>query len=124
MAIKVASRKQKGRKLQQVVANKISNLLHIPVRKDGDIESRPMAQSGSDVILRGKALKLFPYAVECKWQENWSIPSWVKQAKANIKAGTTWLLFIKKNHTEPLVILEADEFFRIYNQALANTNEE
>lgn len=124
MTISVKSRKAKGRKLQQWVAQKISNLLHIPVRKDGEIESRPMAQAGTDVILRGRALKLFPHACEAKWQEKWSVPAWINQAKANEKEGTTWLLFVKKSNTPPIVILDAEEFFRIYEQALANSDEE
>lgn len=123
MTIKVSSRKQKGRKFQQWIAAQISNLLKIPVQKDGDIESRPMAQSGVDVILRGTALKLFPFSVEAKHQEAWAIPAWIKQAKANANSGTSWLLFVKKNRTEPIVILSADDFFRIYEQVLANKGE-
>ena len=38
---------------------------------------------GQDVRLVGEAKKRFPFSIECKWQESWSLPSWIKQAKEN-----------------------------------------
>ena len=76
--IKISSAKAKGRNLQKWVCGKISKLLNIPWGKDELIASREMGQSGTDVRLIGEALEKFPYSVECKWQETWSIPAWVK----------------------------------------------
>lgn len=118
MTIKVASRKAKGRKFQKQIAEEISKVLGIPVTKDGDIESRPMSQSGPDIILRGKALKLFPFSVECKHQETWSIPAWMKQVKENQLEGTDWLLVCKKNRENPVVIMDAEAFFRLCKKLL------
>jgi hypothetical protein len=81
MSISISSRKQKGRKLQQWIAQKISELLNIPVEKDGEIESRPMGCAGTDVILRGQAADMFRFSVEAKSQESLSIPAWIRQAK-------------------------------------------
>lgn len=118
MSIKIKSRKAKGRKLQNWAAKKISKVLNIPVEKDGDIESRSMGMSGVDVILRGKAIKMFPFSIECKAQETWSVPAWVRQAQDNEKEGTHWLLICKKNREKPIVILDADIFFKLYEKVL------
>lgn len=116
--IKHRSAKNKGKRFQNEIAQCISDLLGIPVEKDGDIESRQMGMSGVDVILRGKAKELFPFAVECKNCEAWHMPKWIEQARANIGSFVTWLLFVKKNNYKPIVVMEADEFFRFYYSAL------
>ena len=111
--ISVQSAKAKGRKLQQWVADKISKLTDIPWGKDELIASREMGQSGTDIRLIGKAKQLFPFSVECKWQETWSIPSFIKQAKANQQKDTDWLLFCKRNSEDPIVVLDAAVFFKL-----------
>ena len=116
--ISIASRKAKGRGLQKWVAQRISDITGIPCGKDEDIESRPMGQSGVDVILRSKAKILCPWSIECKNCESWSIPAWIQQAKDNWKKGTDWLLFIKKSRHEEIVIMDAEAFFKIYKSYL------
>ena len=114
--IKVSSAKAKGRKLQQTVAAMIADCLNIRSGKDELIESREMGQSGTDVKLYGEALERFPYAIECKWQETWSLPAWIKQAKENTSDKMPhWLLFVKKNRHEEVVILDAEHFFELMN---------
>lgn len=118
MANTVRSRKAKGRRFQNEVAARISNLLDIPVEKDGDIESRPMGQSGVDVILRGKAKELMPIAWELKNQETISLPAWVKQAKANQGDFKYWMLAITKNRWDKLVVMDMNTFFELYEKIL------
>lgn len=65
MSISVKSRKAKARRLQQWVAQKISDITGIECGKDEDIESREMGQSGVDIKLRGDAKYMFPFSVEC-----------------------------------------------------------
>lgn len=113
MTISVASRKAKGRNFQKWVAEKISKLLGIPYGPDELISSRPMGQSGTDVCLIGEAKKRFPYSVEVKHQETWALPAWIKQTKANQTKGTDWLLFVKKNRHEEIVIMNAVKFFEL-----------
>ena len=113
-----SSRKAKGRKFQQWVADRIGKVLHIPVGKDKDIESREMGQSGVDIKLYGEAKKKFRYSVEVKRQENLSIPAWIKQAKTNQEKGTDWLLFSKRNQEDPIVIMDADAFFSLIKKAI------
>lgn len=120
MSIKISSRKAKGRRLQQWVAKNISEIIGIPVKKDGEIESRIMGQSGTDIILRGKAKDLFFFATECKAQESWAIHDWIKQAKSNVGDFKTWLLFCKRNNENPVVVMEADYFFEMYKLILKN----
>lgn len=77
------------------------------------IESRPMGQKGVDVRMESQVLKLFPFSVECKWQESWSVPAWIKQAIENMKKGTDWLLIIKRSRDRPVVVMDAEAFFRL-----------
>lgn len=111
--IEVSSGKAKGRRLQQLVAEKISDLTGIPCGKDQPIESRPMGQSGPDIRLDPLAREHFPFSVECKNQQNWAVPKAIKQAKDNLYPHTDWLLVLKKNHISPVVVLDLDVFFRI-----------
>ena len=114
--IKVSSAKAKGRALQQWVCQKISDALHIPWGRDDDylIQSRPMGQIGTDVILKGTAKELSPFSIECKSGEHWSIHEAIKQAKANQKDGTQWLVVLKnKGMKTPIVVLDSEFFFRV-----------
>ena len=90
--ISVKSAKAKGRKLQNLVASKISDLLGIPCGRDKEIASRPMGQGGTDVILYGEAAKRFKFSIEAKNCERWTIPKWIKQAKELYKTDE----FVKK----------------------------
>jgi hypothetical protein len=123
MAIKASSKREKGQRLQRLIAEKISKLLGIPWGKDELIASRESGQQGTDVRLIGKALKEFPFSIETKNQETWSIPKWTKQAKENQKKGTDWLLICKKNRTDPVVIMDVEVFFKLYEKILKRGND-
>ena len=116
--MKTRSAKNKGVRLQKWCAEKISKLLNIPCGKDELISSRTMGISGTDVILIGKAKKEFPYSIENKNCESWAFPKWIKQAKENQEKGTNWLLIVKKNHHEPIVVMDADVFFKIQEELI------
>lgn len=72
--MKPQSAKAKGRSLQKWACEKISELTGYKCGKDKPIESRPSSQSGTDVRLEDQVLKIFPFSVECKFQERVSIP--------------------------------------------------
>jgi len=114
--MKTASAKAKGRRFQQWVARRVANVTGLSYGKDMHISSREMGQSGTDVRLVGKAAALFPYSIECKNQETWSIHQWIRQAKANEALGTRWLLFCKRNKDKPVVVMDAEEFFEIMRE--------
>jgi hypothetical protein len=114
--IKPQSAKNKGRKFQHWIAEKISELTgysYGSAGQDKEIESRPMGQSGTDIRMESHVLKKFPYSVEAKHQENWSVHQWIQQAKENQMQGTDWLLFCKRNRKDPIVIMDAEVFFEL-----------
>lgn len=111
--IQVSSAKAKGRFLQQWTCAKISALLDLPYGPDEMIASREGSQKGTDIRLVGEAQKRFPFSVECKFRETWSVTDWMGQAKDNRKEGTDWLLVLKKSRIHPVVVLDADVFFRL-----------
>jgi len=110
-AIKISSRKGKGRACQNWVAKKISDLLGFAYGKDEMIAPREMGQCGVDIRLVADAKEQFPWSVECKNTESWSLPSFIQQAKANQLDGTDWLLFLKKKGHEYVVVFDAEVFF-------------
>lgn len=114
--ITVASAKAKGRNLQKLVCQKISDLVNLPWGKDETIASREMGQAGTDVRLIGEARKKFPFSVECKAQESWSVPAWIRQAKENQLPKTAWLLIFKRKREKPIAVLDLDVFFDLLSQ--------
>lgn len=124
MAITIASAKAKGRRLQQLVANRIGELLGMKVGADEHIASREGCQNGTDVRLIGEAKEKFPYSVECKAQETWSVHSWIEQAKSNKEKDTDWLLVCKRNHGHPVVVMDMDAFFKLYDKLINGVKDE
>jgi len=115
--ISVQSAKAKGRHLQQYVCAKISEITGYEWGSSGDdkaIESRPMGQKGMDIRMESQVRELFPFSVECKFQESWAVHGWVEQAKDNQMKGTDWLLVCKRSRKKPVVIMDADRFFDLY----------
>jgi len=109
-----ASRKAKGRRLQQAVRQDLVDRLGID---PGDILSTAMGQSGCDLYLSPAARARFPFAVECKHQETISLPAWWQQCTANAeKEGLTPLLLIKRNREEPLAVLRWSDLLALLRQ--------
>lgn len=106
--MKSRSAKNKGARLQKMVAEAISELTGIATGKDEMIASREMGQSGTDIRLIGQARKEFPFAVECKNCETWSINKWIEQAKSNEEKNMQWLLIVKCNQLQPYVIIDEE----------------
>ena len=98
-----ASRKAKGRRLQQAVRQDLIEHLGID---PGDILSTGMGQSGCDLYLSPAARAQFPFGVECKAQERIALPEWWKQCTRNAAAdGLAPLLILKQSRREPLAVL-------------------
>lgn len=115
--ITVKSAKAKGRGLQQWLCGEISRLTGLPYDQKDDqclIHSREMGQGGKDVILRGEALKRFPYSPECKATETLKLMETIIQAKENQSPGTAWLIVHrKKGMQQPIVILDWEVFYEL-----------
>lgn len=110
-SISIASRKAKGRELQNWTAKKIAELIGCEWGPDELVSPRPMGQSGVDVALIGEAFESFPWSIECKRTEKLDLYGSIKQAKENQKPGTDWLLIARRSRNDPIVVLDADVFF-------------
>jgi len=109
-----ASRKAKGRRLQQAVRQDLVDRLGID---PGDILSTAMGQSGCDLYLSPAARDRFPYGVECKHQEAIALPTWWRQCTANAeKEGLTPLLLVKQSRKEPLAVLRWSDLLALLQQ--------
>lgn len=116
--IKPRSAKNKGLEWQKEVCSIISRITGIAYDQQSDdceIHSRESGLSGVDVVLRGRAKKAFPYAVECKNCNSISLPEWVRQAEANSDDLDNWLLFIKSPvlPMKKVVVMAASRFEKI-----------
>lgn len=121
--IKVSSAKGKGRSLQYWVCERIAKIFNIGFEQSNDnclVHSREMGQHGTDIIVRGKLYKKFPFDIECKSCESLSIPEWVRQARQNNKEGRDWLVIFKKQTIggEPLVIMDFSCFEKLFIKGL------
>ena len=114
MSIKIRSAKDKGMRLQKWVCQKIAKILGIEYNSQDDqclIHSRTCGLSGVDIILRGEAIKRFPYSIECKSSEKLNLLGTIRQAKSNQVDGTDWLIVYKrKAFKKPIVIMDWDAF--------------
>ena len=120
MSISIASRKAKGREFQKWVANQISEFIWKAYKKmiysgyedDKLIQPRLMSQGGDDIILRDEAAEYFPYNIECKRVEKFNINQAIAQAKKYQQKGKDWIVFWKKSNQQPVIIMDAEAFFR------------
>ena len=108
--MKTSSAKAKGRKLQQWFANLLVETLGVD---EEDIESRPMGSQGEDIIMGKQTRQVFPYSVECKNQEAVNVWKAYEQATENCK-GYEPLVVIKRNRTNPLVLVDAEYFVELH----------
>jgi len=116
--IKPSQLKRKGRRLQKKIAARVSIATGIEAGKDCLIQSREMGQSGCDVRIVGEALERYPFSIECKNQESWSVPKAIEQAKSNLIENTEWQLFLSKNHYDPVVVMDAGFWFEHWKKFL------
>lgn len=72
-----------------------------------------MGVTGKDITLSEAARKAFPFAVECKSRARVALVyEAFEQAAANAD-GDTPLVVLKQNHSNPVVILSLDDFFKL-----------
>ena len=109
-----ASRKAKGRRLQQAARQDLIDRLGID---PGDILSTGMGQSGCDLYLSPAARERFPFGVECKAQERIALPEWWEQCTRNAAAeGLAPLLVLKQSRREPLAVLRWEDLLVLLRQ--------
>ena len=108
--ISVASRKNKGRNLQKWTRDKL-----LEFSKDlepDDIKSTSMGASGEDVQLSPAARRQWPISVECKAKKAFAFYKDYEQAKANCPEGCEPVLICKGDRKKPMVIVDAEYFFK------------
>ena len=110
--MKTSSAKAKGRRLQQWFRELLIEELEIHPE---DIESRSMGAGGEDLIMARAAREKFPMSIECKNQEKVNVWKSYDQAKANC-GDYEPVLFMKKNNSKPLVVVDAEYFVRLFNE--------
>ena len=108
--MKPASSKAKGRKLQCWVRDLILDLF--PTLEPDDVKSTAMGQGGEDVQLSPAARKLLPVSIECKSYKTIAAYNWYDQAVANAPKGMEPLVVMKADRRKPLVILDAETYFK------------
>ena len=110
--MKTQSAKAKGRRLQKWFRDLLIEKLNVHPE---DIESRSMGAGGEDLIMARAARQKFPFSIECKNVEKLNVYQAYDQACAN--AGDHQpILFMKKNHKKPLVVMDAEWFIKNYEQ--------
>ena len=114
--MKPASRKGKGRRLQNFLKEKLYD--YFPTLRQGDVKTAVMGESGEDIILSPAARDLIPYSFECKNQERLNIWESLSQAEDNSGDFTPIVVF-KRNRTKTYIALELEEFLKI----IGETNE-
>lgn len=111
--MKTASAKGKGRRFQQEV---MRDLIVTFGLDPADVSSRSMGASGTDLLLSVAALRVFPYALECKNTERINV--WQAMAQAEDNAGEwTPVVALRRNRTEPLAVLPWSEFLWLAHNA-------
>lgn len=110
--MKTSSCKNKGRRLQQWVVDKLIEILDV---HEEDVESRSMGAGGEDLIMARAARAKFPYSIECKNVEKLNVWAAYQQAQDNCGKYTP-ILIMKKNHCKPLVLIDAEVFIKLHEK--------
>ncbi|WP_294196497.1 hypothetical protein [uncultured Sphingomonas sp.] len=109
--ISIASAKAKGRNLQKWVVTKV--LAALPTLEPDDVRSCPLGSGGVDVILSPAAKRQHPYSYECKARANGFTPVYDALDQASRGDGLTPIAVIKQDRRRPLVVMDAEVFYRL-----------
>lgn len=111
--MKPSSAKNKGRLLQQWTAKKL--LEYAPNLEPDDVVSTSMGAPGEDVKLSPAARRVYPIQLECKSYAKIAVYEFYKQA--SVHGSREPVVVIKQNQCKPLVVVDADYFFRMMSHA-------
>jgi hypothetical protein len=116
MAIKIQSAKRKGRQFEYEIAERIAVALGLPRE---DVRPSIAGASGKDIQLSNRAIRAFPYWVECKNHKIVKIPAWVRQAEEGAsKESTLQPVVVFKLHRgrKRYVVMELDHFLGLVKE--------
>jgi hypothetical protein len=116
-----SSCKSKGRRLQQLVRDRLREIGKFFGLRDADIESVPTSVPGLDIILSPLAKDLLNLYIECKNVESLNVVGVFQKHYEKYKsdAGVP-ILVHSRNRTEPMVTLTLDQFLEIFHHHLAH----
>lgn len=110
MANTIASRKQKGRRLVQRIAEKILETFSF-LSKD-DVFCNPGGVPGEDIKFSEKARLYIPYSIEAKNVEKLNIWAALEQAESKNRKYTPLLIF-SRNRSDDYVALKFSDFINM-----------
>ena len=109
ITMKARSAKNKGKRLQNILRDK---LIELYPKLSNDISSQIMGMTGEDIVLTPHAKKVLPYSFECKNVEKLNIWKSFKQCESNAGESTP-VLVIKRNREKPKVVMDLDQWLKI-----------
>ena len=87
--------------------------------EEDDIKSQTMGMTGEDIVLSPAARKLIPYSIECKNVERLNVWQCLKQTESNVAKGCAPALVIKRNQTNPYIMVPLE----IWIDIISNKNQ-
>jgi hypothetical protein len=130
-SISISSRKSKGRRLQNQVAEDIRKAIQL--ESVTDVKTALMGETGADIKLSKLAKRRFPFYTECKNQESLSIHAILSKLAEDVGAVNSklpskkhyrcGLLVFKRNHSETYAVLPFTKFMNIWERYLVCSRE-
>jgi hypothetical protein len=110
--MKPQSAKAKGRNLQKWTRDLILETFGLSAP---DVRSTSMGASGVDILLSTHAATKCPLSIECKNLAKIAVYQHYEQASTNAEStpGLEPVVIMKQNHSKPLVVVDAEYFFRL-----------
>lgn len=108
--MKTSSCKQKGRRLQNHIRDKL--LEWAPDLQPDDIRSCSMGSGGEDIQMSPRAREIYPVSIESKNTEKASPWAWYDQAKENAGPHIPVVIF-SRNRSEPMIMLSFEHWLRL-----------
>lgn len=109
--MRISSAKAKGRRACEEVKELLEK--YAPDLREGDIRVTSSSVGGEDLLLSPRAKELYNFAVEVKNQESLNIWASFEQAETHVKGEETPILFYKRNRSELMVSLRAEDFVKL-----------
>lgn len=110
MANTIRSRKQKGKRLQNEIAERLREEFNLD---ETDCHSSVSCENGIDVRLSADGLSKIPYSIECKCQESIQIWKAIQQSETNKLPNTDSVLIFKRNRSKTYAVIELDTFIKL-----------
>ena len=104
MAKSAKASKAKGRRLQNLVRDKLREIYTSKLHED-DIKSQTMGMTGEDIVLSPAAREVCPFSFECKNVERLQMWQAIEQCEANKPDVSAPAIVFKKNGKEPYVAI-------------------